>query len=160
MANNITKASFLNLRKPVAQKTDDKYIPKAYKNVAQGMEKMFAQMMLEQMNKTAGKSTPDSPESQFYQSLQSGQRADAMSNQGGGLGVQKMILDQIYPKEMRTEANYNAHEAQQKARMPLKKAVELYREKQEQNEIKMMPDQDDSGNRVGITQYHKEDTNE
>ncbi|MCK5882525.1 MAG: rod-binding protein [Bacteriovoracaceae bacterium] len=160
MANNITKSSFLNLQKPAVQKTDDKYIPKAYTDVASGMEKMFANMMIEQMNKTAGKVTADSPSSQFYKSLQSNQRADAMASQNGGMGVQRMILDQIYPKEMRTEANLNMHLSREKARMPHKKAVELYRQKFEQQEIRIRPEQEVSGGRVGISKYHKEDTNE
>lgn len=158
MVQNISKAQFLQLQAPKPARTDDAFIPSAYRDVASGMEKMFSQMMLEHMERTAEKAEEDdSPATKFYSSLQMDQRADAMTEQG--LGVQQMILDQIYPKELRTEANMQALAAQEKARMPHKKALEMYQKRQNEDTISIRSKQDASTNN-GISQYREEDSHE
>ncbi len=158
MVQNISKAQFLNLQANQVKKTDDAYIPNAYRDVASGMEKMFAQMMLEHMERTAEKAEEDdSPATRFYSSLQMDQRADSMTQQG--LGVQPMILDQIYPQELRTEDNLQAFAAQEKARMPHKKALEMYQQRQDQIKI-AMPSKQDALTNNGIEKYRQEDVHE
>lgn len=160
MVQNISKAQFLALDSKQFNKTDDRFVPKAYKDVASGMEKVFAQMMLEHMERATDQTEEDGPAQKFYKSLQLEQRADAMTEQGGtGLGVQQMILDQIYPKELRTEANYQAFEQQEKARMPYKKALEMYNKNKNNDIISIGPKQDAVANN-GIQGYRQEDSHE
>lgn len=96
------------------QKTvdDRKYIPKQYQEVAESMEQQFAEYMLQQMNKTVGEEDADSSGGMdYYKSLQTTERAKAMAQQNN-LGLQEMILDQIYPKRMRNEMALKQYEAQ------------------------------------------------
>lgn len=150
MVTNIKKNQFLNLGSIKKNNTDDKYIPKDYRDVASGMEKVFAQMMLEQMQKTAGKTTEESAATKFYKSMQLDQRAEAMTQNDGGLGVQAMILDQIYPEHLRTEENLKMLEAQKRSRMPLKDAVKMYEQKKEQQIIKSGNDVPDNAHGISM----------
>lgn len=95
-------------------KIDDRaYIPKEYKKVAAGMEQQFAEMMLDQMSRTVDESEPEQGGMgmDYYKSLQKTERAKAMTSQNT-LGLQDMILDQIYPKRMRNEMALKQYEAQ------------------------------------------------
>ncbi len=92
--------------KPQSIKDDSKYIPEPYKNVARGMEKQFVEFMLEQMQKTAPSSQTDTA-SQYYQGLMKSERAENMVRHNGGLGIQEVILDQVYPKKFRNKFAYN-----------------------------------------------------
>lgn len=93
--------------------TDDRqYIPKQFKDVAAGMEQQFAEVMLEQMNQTIGEEASEgSAGMDYYKSLLNSERAKAMTNQNN-LGLQDMVLDQIYPKRMRNEMALKQYEAQ------------------------------------------------
>jgi len=91
---------------------DDRvYIPSKYKEVAAGMEQQFVEMMLDQMNKTVDESetSEDGMGMEYYKSLQKSERAKAMTMQNN-LGLQDMILNQIYPKRMRTELALKQYE--------------------------------------------------
>ncbi len=88
-----------------------KYIPEPYKKVAKGMEAQFAQFMLEQMQKTIHKSTPESSAEKYYRSLLTQERADKLVSKGG-LGIQEMILNQIYPQRLRNKITYEAYQQQ------------------------------------------------
>lgn len=79
-------------------------IPKPYRDVAKGMETQFAKLMIEQMNKTVDKTESQSSAAKYYQSLTNQKRAELMAS-GDGLGLQKVILDQIYPKHLRGNIN-------------------------------------------------------
>ena len=95
-------------------KIDDRqYIPKQYKEVAAGMEQQFAEMMLDQMSRTVDEAEPEQGGMgmDYYKSLQKTERAKAMTAQNS-LGLQDMILDQIYPKRMRNEMALKQYEAQ------------------------------------------------
>ncbi len=91
---------------------DRKYIPKQYQEVAESMEAQFAETMLKQMNQTIDE-TPgeDAGGMDYYKSLQTTERAKMMSKQNN-LGLQNVILDQIYPKRMRNEMALKQYEAQ------------------------------------------------
>jgi Rod binding domain-containing protein len=76
------------------------------------MEQQFAEFMLTQMNKAVGENdAEDSNGMDYYKSLQTSERAKAMSKQNN-LGLQNVILDQIYPKRMRNELALKQYEAQ------------------------------------------------
>lgn len=99
----------LNQKAPV---DDTKYIPQQFKDVASSMEQQFVEMMLEQMEKTVDTSeSADSAGMDFYRALQKSERAKTMTQQNN-LGLQNMILDQIYPKRMRNEFALKQYEAQ------------------------------------------------
>lgn len=96
------------------KKVDDRqYIPKQFKEVAAGMEQQFAEMMLDQMSRTVGTSEEEEGNSgmEYYKSMQKSERAKMMTQQNN-LGLQDMILNQIYPKRQRTEMALKQYEAQ------------------------------------------------
>ena len=90
---------------------DRDFIPTKYKEVAAGMEQQFVEMMIDQMGKTVDESTPEEGGMgmDYYKSLQKSERAKAMTLQNN-LGLQDMILNQIYPKRMRTEMALKQYE--------------------------------------------------
>ena len=92
---------------------DRQFIPKKFKDVAANMEQQFAEYMLNEMNKAVQPSdeTEDSNGMDYYKSLQTTERAKIMS-QKKTLGLQDVILDQIYPKRLRNEMALKQYEAQ------------------------------------------------
>lgn len=101
--------------KPLNNKTidDRKYIPKQYQEVAENMEQQFAEFMVNQMNKAVEENDNDNSGGgmDYYKSLQTSERAKMMAKQNN-LGLQTVILDQIYPKRMRNEMALKQYEAQ------------------------------------------------
>ena len=94
------------------QVDDKKFIPKQYQEVAESMEQQFAEFMLNQMNKAIGEEeNQDAGGMDYYKSLQTTERAKMMSKQNN-LGLQNVILDQIYPKRLRNEMALKQYEAQ------------------------------------------------
>ncbi len=85
------------------------YIPEPYKEMARGMEKKFLELMIDQMSKTTQFSESPSTSMNYYQDLLTGERADKMARGHVGMGIQDMILDQIYPKEKRNHLAYQAY---------------------------------------------------
>jgi Rod binding domain-containing protein len=95
-------------------KIDDRqYIPKQYKEVAAGMEQQFAEMMLDQMGRTVDEAETEGGGMgmDYYKSLQKSERAKSMTAQNN-LGLQDVILNQIYPKRIRNEMALKQYEAQ------------------------------------------------
>ncbi len=90
---------------------DRKYIPKQFQDVAESMESQFAEAMLKQMNQTVDESPSEDSGMDYYKSLQTTERAKMMSKQNN-LGLQNVILDQIYPKRLRNEMALKQYEAQ------------------------------------------------
>ncbi|MGE3609632.1 MAG: rod-binding protein [Bacteriovoracaceae bacterium] len=74
---------------------------KPYEDVAEGMEANFTSYMLQEMRKTVPKETPDSSAMEYYNSLLDSERAELMAKSDSGLGVKKVILDQIVPQHMK-----------------------------------------------------------
>ena len=83
---------------------DRQYIPKQFKEVAQNMEQNFAEYMIGQMNKAV-----DTSETEESTGMTEQAKIMAMKN---NLGLQDVILDQIYPKRMRNEMALKQYEAQ------------------------------------------------
>ena len=74
---------------------------KPYEDIAEGMEANFTSHLLQQMNRTVPKDTPDSSTMDYYNSLLDTERAQLMAKSDSGLGVKKVILDQIVPMNMK-----------------------------------------------------------
>lgn len=90
---------------------DRKFIPKQYQEVAESMETQFAEAMVKQMNQTIDEAPSEDSGMDYYKSLQTSERAKMMAKQNN-LGLQTVILDQIYPKRMRNEMALKQYEAQ------------------------------------------------
>lgn len=90
---------------------DRKYIPKQFQEVAESMETQFAETMVKQMNQTIDETPGDDSGMEYYKSLQTTERAKMMAKQNN-LGLQTVILDQIYPKRLRNEMALKQYEAQ------------------------------------------------
>ncbi len=74
---------------------------KPFEDVAEGMEASFTSHMLAEMRKTVPKDTPDSTATAYYNSLLDYERAQTMAKSDSGLGIKKVILDQIVPEHMK-----------------------------------------------------------
>ena len=74
---------------------------KPYEEVAEGMETNFTSHLLAEMRKSVPKETPDSSAMEYYNSLMDFERAQLMAKSDTGLGVKKVILDQIVPANMK-----------------------------------------------------------
>ncbi|RLA65101.1 MAG: hypothetical protein DRQ88_02405 [Epsilonproteobacteria bacterium] len=95
------KARPLNIKKKIPNA-----IPQVYKNIAQGMERQFLQYMLEKMKDTAKTKNQDTA-GKYYQSLMTSEHAKIMASKNGGVGIQKLILKQIYPGYQDTTRKLN-----------------------------------------------------
>lgn len=116
MATEIIRGIAIPQQKPkeLNQKPidDRQYIPQKFKDVAQNMEQQFAEYMISQMNKAVDATEPDeSAGMDYYKGLQTTEQAKIMAAKDN-LGLQNVILDQIYPKRMRTEMALKQYEAQ------------------------------------------------
>jgi Rod binding domain-containing protein len=74
---------------------------KPFEEIAEGMEANFTSHMLAEMRKTIPKEAPDSSAMEYYNSLLDYERAQLMSKSDSGLGIKKVILDQIVPQNMK-----------------------------------------------------------
>jgi Rod binding domain-containing protein len=83
---------------PAAQKINP---VKPYEDIAEGMEATFTQHMLAEMRKSVPKEGADTPAMDYYNSLLDSERAQLMAKSNTGLGVKKVILDQIVPQNMK-----------------------------------------------------------
>ena len=90
---------------------DRQFIPKQFQEVAESMETQFAETMVKQMNQTVDEAASDDSGMDYYKSLQTTERAKMMAKQNN-LGLQSVILDQIYPKRLRNEIALKQYEAQ------------------------------------------------
>lgn len=124
-----------------------KNIPEPFKKAAQGIEQQFVEFMVQQMHKTTG-SEESSTALDYYNDLLYKQESEKMTNYKNGLGIQKVILDQIYPKKFRNEQALAAFNAQSNA-VGKKKFIRM--DDQPQNkEVKMSttstqtPDREDN----------------
>lgn len=112
---NTHSPSSLNRAQQKADADNKRFIPEPYIKTAQSMEQQFAEFMLQQMQKTTGEKGDTA--SDYYKSLQLTEQAEQMVQSENGIGIQDLILDQIYPKSKRSEMAYNAYKQQQTAQM-------------------------------------------
>jgi hypothetical protein len=123
-------------RTVMSRTSNYKYIPKEYLNIAAAQEAQYMEFMIKKMNKTIGKEEKQGGALDYYNSLLDTKRANEMAVRNRGNGLQKTILDQIYPNRLRNEITYNYYLAKEKkkfgirsrVRMPAKKEIEIYNE--------------------------------
>lgn len=92
-----------------ARQSDDRYIPQQFKDIAQGYESQFVRLMLEEMRKSAPPVEEVSTAQDYYNQITDDERAKILSEVNGGLGVSKLVLDQIYPQKFRNKASYDSY---------------------------------------------------
>ena len=92
--------------KSINKSNDSKFIPDPYKKVASSMETQFLNFMISKMKNTINKNNPESSAVEYYNGLINKERSDIMAKNNGGLGIQKLILNQIYPPHLRNKASY------------------------------------------------------
>ena len=110
-----------NVQKPKPTEDTTKYIPEKVKEVAKSYEKEFAKLMINEMQKSVSKYSNDSS-ANFYSSLLTDEQAQSMTEKNG-IGLQKMILDQVYPEHLRNKANYDYHT---KSQIPKKPEIAMH----------------------------------
>ncbi len=113
------------------------YIPDPYKKVASSMEQQFANFMLKEMNKTTGSQSKGDTSSDYYKSLLTGERAKAMSEKGDGLGLKKIILDQIYPHKLRNKMAYENFNTRERAQFS-KNNIKMHRLEEKHNQLNQL----------------------
>jgi Rod binding domain-containing protein len=101
------------MQRPQIKRDDLANVPDEYKKIAEGMESQFAKLMIDQMRKSIQKSDKESSAENFYRSVMDSKYADLMTK-GEGLGLQKVILDQIYPRHKRINQYKKVDEQQMK----------------------------------------------
>jgi len=113
----------LNIHKPHIQKhaaqasevgDTKKYVPKKYRDFAEGMEAQFAEYMVKQMKKSISGETKNSPASSYYDDLMTKEYTKQLTQSNGGMGIQDLILDDVYPKKFRNKEALAAYKNEMK----------------------------------------------
>jgi Rod binding domain-containing protein len=104
----ITRMVFVTIN-PAAQKgmkvVSREEMRKPYVEVAEGLETQFSQHMIEQMRKSIPKESESSSAQQYYESLMDYEYAKSMAQSDSGIGLKRVILDQIVPAHLKQEPN-------------------------------------------------------
>ena len=70
------------------------------------MEEEFSKIMINKMKETISHEDPQSTAEEYYQDLLTQKQAESLSSQNTGKGIQKLIMNQIYPEHIRTPSNF------------------------------------------------------
>ncbi len=100
-------------------------IPKPFKDAARGIEKQFVEFMVQQMHKTTGAPEDSNTATDYYNDLLYKEESNKMTEYKNGLGIQKLILDQIYPKKFRNPEALAAFNAQTKSQFRRGPQIEM-----------------------------------
>ena len=101
--SKITQNPHLQQAKSHKSLYENKNVPKAYKEIAVGMEKQFIRHMIDEMQKTVQSQEPEGPGSKYYKSLLADKRSDIMAQVENGIGLKEIILDQIVPAHLKNQ---------------------------------------------------------
>lgn len=89
---------------------------KPYIEVAEGMETQFANQLISQMRASVPRENEPSSAQKFYESLMDHEHAAALAKSDSGLGIKRLLLDQIVPAHLKekplpreAQAAYGAH---------------------------------------------------
>ena len=122
--------------KRLRTKGDDlKYVPEDFKKVAGGLEQQFVEYMLKQMNKSIGKGSSEGSAMDYYKDLQNTEQAKTLTNINSGVGIQDLILNQIYPKKFRNAQAMAAFNKDQESRLIKKSNIQMEGPKKPANSI-------------------------
>ncbi|MBL7664174.1 MAG: rod-binding protein [Bacteriovoracaceae bacterium] len=91
----------VNARKPMTIEQ----ARKPYEQVAEAMDTQFSEHLIQEMRKSVQQETPDSTALNYYNSVMDHERAKLMAKDpNGGLGIKKLILEQILPQNLKPKA--------------------------------------------------------
>jgi Rod binding domain-containing protein len=76
---------------------------KPYVEVAEGMETQFSTHMIEQMRRSIPREKELSSAESYYESLMDHEHAKSMAKSDSGLGLKKVILEQIVPAHLKQQ---------------------------------------------------------
>lgn len=114
------------------------HIPEPFKKAARGIEQQFVEFMVQQMHKTTGAAAEESNTAMnYYNDLLYKEESNKMTEYKNGLGIQKLILDQIYPKKFRNADALAAFNAHNKPQFTKAQQIEMEGPAQTKKEIKM-----------------------
>jgi len=122
---NIQKHKDTEREKANFQTDPFKYVPDEYKQVARGLEQQFAEYMVQNMHKSIGNDSKDGTALDYYKNLLHTEEAKNLTEVNNGLGLQKMILNQIYPEKFRNKEALSAYQASQNKDIYNKNSIEL-----------------------------------
>lgn len=108
---HIQKHQVKEINSPRVERDPFENVPKDFKKMAQGLEQQFTEYMLKQMHNSIGSGQEDSA-MDYYKDLNQKEQAKMMAEVNNGLGLQKLILDEIYPEKFRNKEAleaYNKH---------------------------------------------------
>ena len=80
-----------------------------YQEIAEGMEANFTAHLIKEMRKTVPKENKDSTSMEYYNSLLDHERSQLMAKSDSGLGIKKVILDQIVPHHLKSYLKHQVH---------------------------------------------------
>jgi hypothetical protein len=130
--NNMNSDHFIHSKNTInnnISKNPNQYIPKIVSEIAENAEAQLFKTMFDQMNQSARGEKSLSTSEDFFQSLLNDEQAKLYSQQNNGKGLQKVILDQIYPDHLRNDGYYKAFHQQMKIPLPAKKiTIEKYQQ--------------------------------
>ncbi len=112
-------------------------IPKPFKDAARGIEQQFVEFMVQQMHKTTGAPEDSNTATNYYNDLLYKEESNRMTEHKNGLGIQKLILDQIYPKKFRNTDALAAFNAQTKSQFQRGPKIEMEGPAKPKSEVKM-----------------------
>lgn len=99
-------------------------VPEDFKKMASGLEQQFAEYMLKQMHNSIGRGQEDSA-MDYYQDLNQKEQARMMSAVNNGLGLQKLILDEIYPEKFRNKEALQAYNSHKESKQIKRNNIEM-----------------------------------
>jgi Rod binding domain-containing protein len=100
------------------------HVPEDYKKMARGLEQQFAEYMVKQMTTSIGRGQEDSA-MDYYQDLNQKEQARMMTEVNNGLGLQKLILDEIYPERFRNKEAMQAYNQQKEKSQIKRNTIEM-----------------------------------
>ena len=85
------------------------FVPDEMNKVAESYEKQFAQFLLKEFYKSVPKQEKESTAGNIYESWMIGEQSDAISKNEDGLGIKNLILEEVYPRKYRNQAQYDSY---------------------------------------------------
>ena len=82
-----------------ASTVKERIVPAEFREVAEGMESQFARHLIDEMRKSVPENDDESSSTEFYDSLLDEEYAQLLAKSSPGLGIKKLILDQLYPQQ-------------------------------------------------------------
>lgn len=121
---NIQKHNEREKHSPRVSRDPFENVPQDFKKMASGLEQQFAEYMVKQMHTSIGRGPEDSA-MDYYQDLTQKEQARMMAEVNNGLGLQKLILDEIYPEKFRNKEAFQAYNDHKKSKEIRRNKIEM-----------------------------------